>query len=282
MRRGTKRVLWLGAAMLAAAVPALAQTGALEFVARITPGSGVQEPVRGLPFYLLTKSYEGIRKEADAGEPPLDMNAFIDGLEVSAPLKEWMKRNHWVTLAGEDFIKKLKVRDVMDVPEFYEAYLTRNAGGHAPGFPPTKVKAKDKTKNPEKYKKEQAEYRAAVEKYFTANPHSAEQVDLELEDINPARQWEGIVAQRNSKVRRHVSELSESRYLVARTEADLNGGGSFVNVPPGQYWLSTLDIYGEVGDTRLRWDWPITVAAGGTTRVELGNFNGLLSARAGM
>ena len=107
---------------------AQAQNGSVDFVARATPSGGLEEPVRGFPFYLLSKSFEEINKEAEAAYPKPDMDAFIDKLEVSKELKAWMKKNHWVQLSGEDFIHKLKPADIMDVPEFFDAYVDRNSG----------------------------------------------------------------------------------------------------------------------------------------------------------
>ena len=86
--------------------------GSIEFVARATPSGGLDEPVRGFPFYLLNKSYEEIRQEADVAYPKPDMNAFIDSLEVSKELKAWMKKNQWVNLSGEDFIHKMNTASV--------------------------------------------------------------------------------------------------------------------------------------------------------------------------
>src|SRR6185437_154319 len=83
--------------------PAQAKNGSVDFVARATPSGGLEEPVRGFPFFLLTKSFEEINREADASLPKPDINAFIDKLEVSKELKAWMKKNHWIQLSGEDF-----------------------------------------------------------------------------------------------------------------------------------------------------------------------------------
>ena len=74
--------------------------------------------------------------------PKPDMDGFIDKLEVSPELKAWMKKNHWVQLSGEDFIHKLKPQDVMDVPEFYDAYINRNSGDETVNFPKPKLQAR--------------------------------------------------------------------------------------------------------------------------------------------
>ncbi len=92
------------------------------------PLEGLDEPVRGFPFFLLSKSFEEITREAEAAYPKPDMDAYIDKLEVSKELKAWMKKNHMMQLSGEDFIHKLKPADIMGVPEFFEAYLDRNSG----------------------------------------------------------------------------------------------------------------------------------------------------------
>ena len=66
------------AAMIVTAAPgAVAQDGSIEFVARATPSGGLEEPVRGFPFYLLRKSFEDIKSEADAAVPRPEMDAFI-------------------------------------------------------------------------------------------------------------------------------------------------------------------------------------------------------------
>ena len=51
-----------------------------------------------------------------------------------------MKTNHRVNLEGEAFTKKLKVDDIMDVPEFFTAYVERMSGDQTMGFPKPKYK----------------------------------------------------------------------------------------------------------------------------------------------
>src|SRR5581483_384318 len=142
-------------AILAIAAPLARaqQNGSVEFVARATPSAGLEEPVRGFPFFLLTRSYEDITREVEASVPKPDMDAFIDKLEVSAEMKAWMKKNHWVQLSGPDFIHKLKPADVMGVPEFFEAYISRMSGDGTVKFPQPKYKPADKLKDPAKYEK---------------------------------------------------------------------------------------------------------------------------------
>ncbi len=84
------------------------QTGSIDFVARATPSGGLDEPVRGFPFFLLSKSFDEITREAEAAYPKPDFDAEVDKLQVSKELKAWMKKNHMMQLSGEDFIQKLK------------------------------------------------------------------------------------------------------------------------------------------------------------------------------
>jgi hypothetical protein len=250
-------------------------TGTVEFVAHITPASGVEEPVRGMPFYLLSRSFQDIGKEADANYPKPDMIAFIDKLDVSKELKAWMKKNHTVNLSGEDLINKLKVSDVMDIPEFYDAYMRRNAGDEAFNFPKPKFKVTDKTKDPAKYEKLSKEYNEAVRKFMTDNPQSMDGMDLNLVKTDPSQKWDELSKKRTPEIERQTLDLAQSRYLVARAQTDLEGQGSFRGVAPGTYWLTTLAVPASVGDARMLWDVPVAVRAGATASVGLTNSNAI-------
>lgn len=258
-----------------AAPRALAQAGSVEFVARATPSSGTEEPIRGFPFFLLSRSFQDIFLETDKHYPKPDMDAFIDKLEVSKELKAWMKKNHWVSLQGEDFIHLLKVDDVMGIKEFYDAYMMRNAGDESYNFPKPKFKLQDKTKNPAKYDKLKAEYESAVRKYMTDYPQSIDGIDLNLTEKDPTKKWADEENKRRPQIRQEALGLAQSKYLVARTETDLQGHGYLRGIPPGEYWLTNLEIAANVGDARLRWDVPITVAAGGSASVALTNGNAI-------
>jgi hypothetical protein len=229
--------------------------------------------VRGFPFYLLTKSFDQISKEVEALHPQPDMDAFIDKLDASKELKAWMKKNRWVQLSGEDFIHKLMPADVVTIPEFYAAYKERSAGSDSVDFPRPKFKPVDKTKDPAKYEKLLDEYHQAVQRYIEQNPQSKDGMDLDLADKDPSSKWQALTAKRNPEIRRHVLELAQSTYLVARAETNLQGQGFLNAVPPGTYWLSTLDVSADVGDVRPRWDVPVTVRPGQTAYVVLTNVN---------
>jgi len=60
MKIGIWTSCFLISAILAAGPQASAQNSTIEFVAKTTPSSGTDEPVRGLTFYLLRKSFDDI------------------------------------------------------------------------------------------------------------------------------------------------------------------------------------------------------------------------------
>lgn len=275
MKRYCTLCLIAGLAIAAPFAHSQSQSGSVEFVAHATPSAGLEEPVRGFPFFLLTKSYEEITQEVEANYPKPDMDAFIDKLDVSKELKEWMKKNRWVQLSGPDFAPKVKPADVMQVPEFLEAYLTREAGDGTVKFPQPKYKAADKTKDPAKYDKLRTEYLEAVQRFLEASPDTIDGINLELESLNPGLKWNALEAKRAPEIRRRVVELAQSKYLVARAQTNLEGEGYIRRIPPGNYWLTTLDVAANVGDVRPRWDVALPVQPGQETRVALSNANAL-------
>jgi hypothetical protein len=265
------------AGVISTASPATAQTGSLEFVARATPSGGLDEPIRGFPFYLLSKSFEDISKEVDASVPKPDMDAFIDKLEVSPELKKWMKKNHWTTLTGEDFIHKLHVDDIMNVPEFNKAYMERNSGDQSLAFPKPKVKPMEKEKDPAKFDKLTKEYTDAVRHFIEQNPQTIDGIDLSLSTIDPSAKWHDLESKRKPQIHRQVLDLAQSKYLVARMVTDLQGEATASGIPAGTYWLSTLDVAADVGDARPRWDMPVKIQSGETARIALTNANSMLT-----
>jgi hypothetical protein len=259
---------------VAGAMPgASAQVGSVEFVARVTPSGGIEEPVRGFPFFLLTKSFDDISKEALSLFPKPDMNAFIDKLCVSKELKAWMKKNHWVRLNGEDFVDKLDSSDIMGVPEFFDAYVERMSGDQTAYFPTPKYKPNEKVKDPAKYDRLVAEYHDAVRRFLTDHPKSTAGMDLSLESVDPWNQWNQLEGKSLPEIHRQTLALAESKYLVARAQTDLQGQAAMRGVAPGSYWLSTLDVSAAVGDVHPRWDVPVAVRSGQTTNVVLTNAN---------
>jgi hypothetical protein len=263
--------LFLGAILFV--TRAAAQNGSLQFVARITPSGGIDEPVRSFPFYLLSKSYADIQKEAGVMAPGANMDAFIDGLDVSKEMKAWMKAEKCVNLSGENFVKKLKPDDVMKVPEFMHAYVERMIGDSTVVFPTPKYKPEEKTKDPEKYARLRKQYLDAVHAFLVQNPTSTDGIDLSLEAVNPGHKWDMLKAEGQSDTSRETRQLAQAKYLVARVDTDLQGQGYIRGLRPGTYWLSTLDVDATAGDARDRWDVAVTVRPGGPTFLTLSNVN---------
>ena len=256
------------------AAPVAAQSaGNVEFVARVEPAGGDPEPVRQLTFYLLRKSVADIRQESLQAEPFTNVDQFIDTLSFTPQLKAWMHKHHTARLTGEEFIKSVTADDVVDIPEFFKAYMTHNEAFRGMGFPEPKFKEKDKTANPEKYKDQKDMYEAAVRKYIGANMTTIQGMDLELVDANPYPRWESLERKQRQTLDARAMQLAEQRYVVARTQTDLDGHGSFAGVAPGNYWIGMLGVEAISGDVRLHWDLPVTVRPGQTASVELSNVN---------
>ncbi len=263
------------------AMPAPAQTGstatpaagAIEFVARITPTAARAEPVRQFTFYLLTKSYAEIVRAEEAADPLPSRNEFIAGLKLSSQLKDWMKAHETMDLAASELEQFLSGEEIVSIPEFLDAYLHANSGGVTRGLPKPKYTDADRTQNPERYAQLRQEYLAALKKFIGANPQSLGGMEAYLDTLNPARKWNQITAEQRRRLQRRTPEVAQTRYLVAKADTDLEGRATLANVPPGNYWLSTLGLDAAAGDVRLHWDTAVTVEAGRTTRAELTNIN---------
>lgn len=253
--------------------------GTIEFVVRATPSGGRAEPVMRLSVSLLRRSFAEIQKEAEQSETKPDLDKFIDALSVSAELKAWMKRTRSVELRGSEFTKKVTVKDIFDVPEFFEAYMARNAGDATLGFPVSKARDKDRADNPARYEKAQKDYRETLRKFIETKPHTRDGMEVELDAINPGPRWAAQEGERKSRIRDRALQLAETTYFVAKTDTDLEGRGAFANVAPGNYWLSTVEGEATVGDARLRWDVAVPVGLDRVTRVTLTNVNALRKSR---
>jgi hypothetical protein len=266
--------LFLGSVVILLPAPLAAQSrGSIEFTARVAPTGGQPEPVRQLTFYLLRKSLDDIRAEALQQAPAPDLDKFIDALSVSPELKDWMKKHHSVQLSGGDFTKILTPQDILDIPEFFKAYMAHNAAFRGIGFPEPKFKEKDRTANPEKYTAQKEEYEAAIRKFIARSPDTVQGMDLELITLNPYAKWESLESKQRQLLDARAFGLAQERYLVARTDTDLDGHGSFAGVAPGNYWIGMLGTEAISGDVRLHWDFPVTVRQGETARIELSNLN---------
>jgi hypothetical protein len=249
------------------------EPGRLELAARVTPSAAKPEPVRQFTFYVLTKSYEDIVKDVEEKDPVPPRKVFIDGLKVSPELREWLKDHDTLDLTAPDLDKLLSPDDIMKVPEFLLAYERSNSGGVTKGFPKAKYTDKDKSEHPEKYQKLREEYLAAVKKFIKAYPETVSGVELELDGVNPQSKWAAIQSERNRRVQHLAPDTAQINYLAAKADTDLDGKAAISGLAPGKYWISSLNLDAAAGDMRLRWDIPVTIQAGQTTRVELTNLN---------
>jgi len=259
---------------LAPVAPLAAQSpGTIEFTAQVTPSGGRPEPVRQMTFYALRKNLAEIRQEALRIHPAPDLDSFVDGLSGSAELKAWMKTNRTVQLAGPEFTRSLKPGDIVEVPEFYDAYMARNAGFEGVGFPKPKFREKDRAANPEKYKQQREEFREALRKFVAATPSTVQGIDADLIEINPYGKWARILNEHAGLAEKLTLELAQKRYLAGQAETNLDGRGSIASLAPGDYWISMLGVPAAAGDVRLHWDLRVMVRPGETTHLDLTNFN---------
>jgi hypothetical protein len=216
---------------------------------------------------------EEIRAEAMQSAPAADLDKFVDGLSVSPELKTWMKQHHSVRLTGDDFTKSLTPEDIVDISEFFTAYMNHNEAYRGRGFPDPKFKEKDRLSNPDKYKAQKEEYKAAVRKFIAGASNTKRGMDLELADLNPYPKWLSVERKHTQILETSAFRLAEERYLVARSDTDLDGRGSFAGIPPGKYWIGMFGVEAVSGDIHLHWDIPVTVRPGATASVALSNLN---------
>ena len=261
------------ACFLAGAAWAQSATGSLEFAARVTPTAARPEPVRQFTFYVLTRSYAEIVKEVDAQDALPSRDKFIEGLKLSPELKEWLKAHDIFDLTMPGLDRLVTPDDILRVPEFLLAYQRSNSGGVTSGIPKPKYTEADKTAHPERYNKQQQEYYVALKKFIQSNPSTVNGIELELVGVNPQQQWSQIQADHKRRVLRLAPEYAQTKYLAARTDTDLDGRASASGLAPGEYWVSTLNLDANAGDTRLEWDVPVAIRPGQTTRIDLTNLN---------
>jgi hypothetical protein len=277
------KITALVAGVFLVAMPALEKSamaqastaGSVEFVAHVSATGGHAEPVRGFTFYLLRKSFQDIRHEAEALEPAPNMDEFISSLTVSNALKAWMKKNKIVELSGTEFPKAVKPEDVLAVPEFKAGYLDQNKGDRSVGVPKPKFRETDKDKNPKKYQAEVDEYNEALKKFIAANPDTLASLETALKEINPGPRWKKLAYDREQHVHRRWLELAEYQYKAGQCDTDLEGHGRFDGLPAGEYWISTIEMQAASGDAHVGWDVPVRVMAGRASSIELSNLNGI-------
>ncbi len=261
------------AAFLGGAAWAQSNAGSLELAARISPTAARPEPVRQFTFYVLTKSYAEIVREVETENVIPSREKFIDGLKLSPELKEWLKAHDIFDLTMPGLDRLVTPDDIIHVPEFLLAYQRSNSGGVTVGIPKPKYADADKTTHPDRYNKQLQEYYLALKKFIQNNPSTVSGIELELVGLNPQNKWSQIQADHRRRVLRLAPEFAQTKYLAAKADTDLDGRASVSGLAPGEYWLSTLNLDANAGDTRLGWDAPVAIHAGQTTRVELTNLN---------
>src|SRR2546425_5452895 len=268
-------ILFLPAFLLASSSPAQTATGSLEFTARITPTAARPEPVRQFTFFILTKSYTQIVKEAEEKDPPPARDTFINSLKVSPELTAWLKSHDTFDLTQPDLDKLLSPEDILHVPEFLLAYQRSNSGGVTAGLPKPKYTDADKTEHPEKYEKLKQEYLVNLKKFIRSRPETISGVELELEGVSPQRKWAALQNDRRKRVQRVAPDVAQLKFLAGKADTDLEGRASLSGLAPGEYWISTLNLDADAGDMRVRWDVPVRIERGKTMRVELSNLNSI-------
>ena len=272
-------ILSLGVALCALGVAggarAQMEKGTLEIVARITPTAARPEPVRQFTFYLLAKSYSEIVKEVEEKDPVPPRDEFIEGLKVSPELRTWLKGHSTLDLAEPDMDKLLTPDDILTVPEFLLAYQRSNSGGVTEGLPKPKYREADKTDHPEKYEKLRNEYMEALKKFIRKRPETVSGVELELDGVNPQRKWAAIQNDRRKRVQRVAPDIAQLKFLAGKADTDLEGRAYISGVAPGEYWISSLNLDADAGDMRVRWDVPVKIEGGKTSRMELSNLNSI-------
>jgi hypothetical protein len=247
--------------------------GGLQLTARITPTAARPEPVRQFTFYILSKSYADVSHEVEAGDAIPSRETFIDSLKVSPELKEWLKAHEILDLTMPGLDKALTADVVLHVPEFLLAYQRSNSGGVTSGIPKPKYKDADKTDHPDKYEKQKEEYYNALRKFIRLHPETMSGMELEMDAVNPQRTWAKIESEHKKHVQHLAPDVAQTKYLVAKADTDLDGHAGVSGLPAGSYWVSSLNLDANAGDTRVRWDVPVAIKPGQTTRVELNNLN---------
>ena len=273
-RMATLAVLFGSLLITASSFPqTVADTGGLQLTAKITPTAARPEPVRQFTFYILSKSYAAVSQEVEAEDAIPSRDKFIDDLKVSPELKEWLKAHEVLDLTMPGLDKALTADDVLHVPEFLLAYQRSNSGGVTNGIPKPKYKDADKTDHPEKYEKQKEEYYSALRKFIRLHPETMSGMELEMDAVNPQRKWAKIESDHKKNVQHLAPDVAQTKYLVAKADTDLDGRAGISGLPPGSYWVSSLNLDADAGDTRVRWDVPVAIQPGQTTRVELNNLN---------
>jgi hypothetical protein len=249
-------------------------TGTLDLTARIAPTGARPEPVRQFTFYVLTKSYADILKEARDQFPLANREDFINNLKISPELKAWMKQHAVIDLTAPEVDKLITPDDVMNIPEFFAGYERSNSGGVTAGLPMPKYREADAEANPAKYFKLKQEYMSATKKFVESHPSTISGMETELGGVNPKYKWDKALEEHNQKVAQLAPDLAQTKYMAAKGDTDLDGHLVINGLRPGNYWVSSLGLDAASGDRRLIWDVPFTLQSGAPTQLILSNLNG--------
>src|SRR5262249_13187072 len=177
-------------------------------------------------------------------------------------------------LSAQEADKRISPDDVMNVPEFFSAYLRSNGGGVTHGLPVPKYKDSDQQSNPAKYEKLRQEYLASLRKFVTSNPTTILGMETELTAVNPESKWHKALLEHNQQIALLAADVAQTTYQAAKGDPDLVGPLAFSGLAAGSCWVTTLDTDASAGDRHVLWDVPVTVQAGTAAHLELSNING--------
>jgi hypothetical protein len=115
----------------------------------------------------------------------------------------------------------------------------------------------------------------ALKKFVETHPATVTGMELELAGVNPKYQWDKLHADHKKKIAQLAPDTAQTKYLVAKTDTDLDGRVTISGLAPATYWVGSLGMYAAAGDRRLSWDVAAKVLAAQTTRLALTNINGI-------
>src|SRR3989449_11764874 len=116
--------------------------------------------------------------------------------------------------------------DVVDIPEFQDAYMTANTGGLAPGMPRPKYSEALKTSHPAKYERLRQLYITALKKFVAMNPGTLAGIEAYLDAVNPARGWNQLAAAHRNRMARRAAGIWQTRELVGESDTGFKRPGS--------------------------------------------------------
>src|SRR2546422_10480115 len=121
--------------------------------------------------------------------------------------------------------------DVVDIPEFQDAYMTANTGGLAPGMPRPKYSEALKTSHPAKYERLRQQYITALKKFVAMDPGTLAGIEAYLDAVNPARGWNQLAAAHRNRMARRGPGIVQTRVVVGQRGRGFERGGSLSHAP---------------------------------------------------